>query len=566
MAAPASTQQALEMILDGLSYLAAADPTALAAQAQAECLQTLEHADAIATAARARVLAAFTAGQGHAADADCSPTSWLIHRTRITKGAARGHLGWARRAAAHPQVVAALAGGTVLTESIARLICGWTGKLPASCRDAADGILVAAARAGARKEDLAGLAAEICARSLPDTDDDPEPDFEDRQVRVETTFAGAGVISGDLTPECAAVVTAVLEALSAPRGAEDTRTREQRYHDALEDAMRRLVASGLLPERAGQPVKVWAHVSLAELRALDDGSVLAQEWIGEMAVRWAARRAAASQAGSDGAAWLDGKPARAMACDASVIPVVTGGIDPGALDDLVGLCLQYAGHGPHCAASPDADRSGQPGRTADSPSTADQAEGPDPADRTSQPETPPGDSGQPEDPQPEDLAGSDGARPSGPRPPAPQGQEMLRQVIIGRAVNLVSGPGGLASFLRTRLAGARLAGPSLPLDVGHSAEIPAAIRRAVILRDQHCRWAGGCDQPASACEVHHVSHLADGGTTSVDGCALYCFFHHHVAIHQWGWTVTLHPDGTTTARSPDGTKTLNSHSPPTRAG
>jgi hypothetical protein len=54
--------------------------------------------------------------------------------------------------------------------------------------------------------------------------------------------------------------------------------------------MRRLVASGLLPERAGQPVRVWAHVSLAELRALDDGSVLQQEWIGEMAVRWAVRR------------------------------------------------------------------------------------------------------------------------------------------------------------------------------------------------------------------------------------------------------------------------------------
>ena len=140
---------------------------------------------------------------------------------------------------------------------------------------------------------------------------------------------------------------------------------------------------------------------------------------------------------------------------------------------------------------------------------------------------------------------------------------MLRQAIIGRAVDLVSGPGGLASFLRTRLLGARLAGPSLPLDVGHSAEIPAAIRRAVILRDQHCRWAGGCDQPASACEVHHVTHLADGGTTSAGGCALYCFFHHHVAIHQWGWTVALHPDGTTTARSPDGTKVFHSHSPPT---
>ena len=531
------------MFLTGLSYLAATDPTAMAVQAQAECLQALEQGDAISTAARAGILAAFTAGHGYSADADYSPTSWLIHCTRITKGAARAHLGWARRATAHPQVVATLAEGTVLTESMARTICQWTDKLPADCRQTADDILIAAARAGARKEDLAALAAEIYARSLPEDDDNPEPAFEDRQVRVETTFAGAGVIAGDLTPQCAAVVTAVLDALSAPMGAEDTRSREQRYHDALEDAMRRLVASGLLPERAGQPVKVWAHVSLAELRALDDGSVLQDQWIGEMAVRWAARRAAASETGSDGAAWLDGRSVGAVACDATVIPVVTGQVDPAALDDLVSLCLQFAGHGPHCAARPDADRPGQPE---------------DPAD----------DLGQPVDrPDGDDLRPSDsGPRLPGLRPPTPQAQEMLRHAIIRKAIDLVSGPGGLASFLRTRQLGARLAGPSLPLDVGHSAEIPAAIRRAVILRDQHCRWAGGCDQPASACEVHHVTHLADGGKTSVDGCALYCFFHHHVAIHQWGWTVTLNPDGTTTARSPDGTKILHSHGPPPRAG
>ena len=235
---PASAAQAVEMVLAGLSYLAATDPTALAAQAQAECLQALEQGDAISTAARARILAAFTTGQGYSADADYSPTSWLIHRTRITKGAARGHVGWAGRAAAHPRVVAALAEGTVLSASMAGLICQWTDKLPESCRDTADDILVAAARAGAHKQDLAALAAEIYARSLPDSEDDPEPSFEDRQVRVETTFAGAGVISGDLTPDCAAVVTAVLESLSAPMGAEDTRTREQRYHDALLEAIR----------------------------------------------------------------------------------------------------------------------------------------------------------------------------------------------------------------------------------------------------------------------------------------------------------------------------------------
>ena len=43
-------------------------------------------------------------------------------------------------------------------------------------------------------------------------------------MKLETTFDGAGVLTGDLTRECAAVVTAVLDALSAPAGAEDTRT------------------------------------------------------------------------------------------------------------------------------------------------------------------------------------------------------------------------------------------------------------------------------------------------------------------------------------------------------
>jgi hypothetical protein len=240
--APASTAEAMDMVLTGLSHLATVDPTAMAAQAQAECLQALEQGDAISTAARARILAAFTAGQGYSDDADYSPTSWLIHRACITKGAARRHLGWARRAVTHPQVVAALAEGTVLSESMAGLVCGWTDKLPEFCRDAADEILVGAARAGARQEDLAGLAAEIYARSLSDSgnDNDLMPNFEDRRVRVETTFGGAGVIGGDITPECAAVVTAVLEALSAPAGAEDTRTKDQRYHDALHDAMRPL--------------------------------------------------------------------------------------------------------------------------------------------------------------------------------------------------------------------------------------------------------------------------------------------------------------------------------------
>jgi hypothetical protein len=91
--APACTAEAMGMVLTGLRYLAATDPATLAAQAQADCLHGLEQADAISTAARARVLAAFTAGQGYCADADYSPTSWLIHRTRVTKGGGPGTCG-----------------------------------------------------------------------------------------------------------------------------------------------------------------------------------------------------------------------------------------------------------------------------------------------------------------------------------------------------------------------------------------------------------------------------------------------------------------------------------------
>jgi hypothetical protein len=154
----------------------------------------------------------------------------------------------------------------------------------------------------------------------------------------------------------------------------------------------------------------------------------------------------------------------------------------------------------------------------------------------------------------------------------PRVQDILEQEIIGKAVALVSGPGGLASFLRRRQLGSRLAGRSLPLDVGVSTDIPAAIRRAVIERDQYCRFPNGCDQPASGCEVHHLTHKADGGKTSVWDCALFCTHHHQVEIHRNGWTVVLNPDGTTTAWNKDRTKILHSHnhshnhSPPARPG
>ena len=353
----ASVDEAMEMARAALGYLAAADATALAAVTQAEALRTLEQIDAITTAARASFLAAFTVGKGYSADADYSARAWLMHKTGITRGAAASHTAWAKRAATHPQVLAALAAGDP-SESYGRTICQWTDKLPEDCREAADAILLSAAKAGMDLRDLAGLFAEMYERSRSELpDEDPGRAFADRGVRLVTTFQGAGVLNGDLTPDCAAVVGAVLDALSAPAGAEDTRSHAQRYHDGLHEAMRRLLAAGLLPERAGQPVRALAHVSLADLMRLDGSSALLEEWSARVRAQWAAARAAASVTGSDGGAWLDGDAAAAFTCDASTIPVVTGDVNLGALEGLIRLCTELGqlhrhdagtgqGHGP----------------------------------------------------------------------------------------------------------------------------------------------------------------------------------------------------------------------------
>jgi acetyl esterase/lipase len=76
--------------------------TQLDAETQAACLRGLERTDAIATAARASFLSAFTVGKGYSADADYSARAWLMHKTRITRGAAASYTAWANLAGRDP--------------------------------------------------------------------------------------------------------------------------------------------------------------------------------------------------------------------------------------------------------------------------------------------------------------------------------------------------------------------------------------------------------------------------------------------------------------------------------
>ena len=139
----------------------------------------------------------------------------------------------------------------------------------------------------------------------------------------------------------------------------------------------------------------------------------------------------------------------------------------------------------------------------------------------------------------------------------------LQDTLLRHAAGVLSGPAGLAAFLRTGLLPAGFpASVSLPLDAGAATStVPPHLRRAVIARDRHCA-APGCDQRPAACQVHHITPRSEGGPTSLANLLLLCPFHHLIAIHRWGWTITLNADGTTTMTSPDGRKTQHSHGPP----
>ena len=151
------------------------------------------------------------------------------------------------------------------------------------------------------------------------------------------------------------------------------------------------------------------------------------------------------------------------------------------------------------------------------------------------------------------------------RPLAEVSRRRLRRALLGLAAEVLSGPGGLAGWLRSGPAIPGLTAPSLPLDIGAATDlIPAHLRRAAMIRHRHCAFPG-CRQPAGVCQLHHLVPRREGGQTALRNLAPVCAFHHLVAIHQWGWRLVLNPDGTTTATSPDGTRTLHSHGPPAQA-
>ena len=95
---------------------------------------------------------------------------------------------------------------------------------------------------------------------------------------------------------------------------------------------------------------------------------------------------------------------------------------------------------------------------------------------------------------------------------SPQAWQALRYALARLAIDLVSGPAGVASILRRGLLEHPWDTPSLPLDIGYAESIPASIRRAVHWRDRYkCAWPR-CGRPAAWSDVHHIKHRSSTAT------------------------------------------------------
>jgi hypothetical protein len=80
------------------------------------------------------------------------------------------------------------------------------------------------------------------------------------------------------------------------------------------------------------------------------------------------------------------------------------------------------------------------------------------------------------------------------------------------------------------------------LDLGRSRRLYSpAQRKAIRLRDQHCRGEG-CTVPAAWSEVHHLKPWSEGGNTDLKDGILYCNFHHHRA-HDPNYEHEILPNG-----------------------
>lgn len=131
---------------------------------------------------------------------------------------------------------------------------------------------------------------------------------------------------------------------------------------------------------------------------------------------------------------------------------------------------------------------------------------------------------------------------------------------VTTASGLRLGPNTLAEILCSGSARVVYSDGNGPFAVSHRTEtIPPAIRAFVLKRDRGQCAIDGCGS-RQRLQPHHIKERHNGGDHHPDNLVTLCWFHHHVAIHQLGFTID--PDSPLTRRRLIGWRPING--PPIR--
>ena len=179
-----------------------------------------------------------------------------------------------------PRVADAMAGGVINAEQT-ELICRTLTKIDTAGVHPDQVEIIETELVGCATRFAPRELKHICQRYLdiydPDgTEPDEQRNWDSRFMRMRQTPSGAVVGEFRLTAATGAKLSAILEPLAKPRldrtdqattATADLRSREQRLHDALDEACSRLLRAGGLPASGGTPATVIVTIDLNDLLA-----------------------------------------------------------------------------------------------------------------------------------------------------------------------------------------------------------------------------------------------------------------------------------------------------------
>jgi hypothetical protein len=290
------------------------DPADLADEQLRETMPLTQAAINRLSAVLTRCVGAGDVRRVHAADGMGSMKTWLTAHCRLSGAEAARLVRAGRRLPSLPELQAAYGSGAVSAAHVQVVTAAVTPARIAAAADAGidlattDRLLTEAARV-LSPEDTAQAARRWVAGVDPDGLLDDTAGLP-RMLRMAASSGGRVYLTGHLDPVGGETVHAALEAvMNGHRPAGDRRSHAERQGDALVELCRQALAGGSLPTVRGERAQVRVSIDLVAL--------CAERGFAELPF----------------AGPITAETARRLACDASVVRILTG---PGGLPMDVG--------------------------------------------------------------------------------------------------------------------------------------------------------------------------------------------------------------------------------------